>query len=83
MILIEQGHTSTRFTTWYACGLMERREKDDIEKAIRAINNVIDLQFTDPADNGTAWYWDYKKAADLPSPNPKTYPAIIYARPVK
>jgi hypothetical protein len=38
----------------------------------------IGLQFTDPADNGTAWYWDYKEASDIPSPNSETYPAEIY-----
>ena len=40
----------------------------------------ISLQFTSPADNGTAWYWDYKLASDLPDPNNQTYPASIYVR---
>jgi hypothetical protein len=33
----------------------------------------IGLQFTNPADNGTAWYWDYKEASDIPSPNADIY----------
>lgn len=39
----------------------------------------ISLQFVDPSDNGTAYYWDYKEASDKPYPNPDTYPAAIYS----
>ncbi|WVQ82790.1 hypothetical protein IAT38_004922 [Cryptococcus sp. DSM 104549] len=72
------GHTSTRFTVWHAVGLLHRNQGDDVANAILAIKNVIDMQFTDSADNGTAWFWDYKLGSDLPPPNPETFPAEIY-----
>lgn len=42
------------------------------------LTQSISLQFVDPSDNGTAYYWDYKEASDKPYPNPMTYPAAIY-----
>ncbi|RSH90988.1 hypothetical protein EHS25_010164 [Saitozyma podzolica] len=74
----DNGHTSSRFTAWYVPGLLYRNGEGDVDKAIWAIKNLIGLQFTNPADNGTAWYWDYKEASDIPSPNADTYPAEIY-----
>ncbi|ODN97951.1 hypothetical protein I350_07588 [Cryptococcus amylolentus CBS 6273] len=74
----DKGHTSTRFTVWYAVGLLHRNEKDDLSNAIWAIENVISLQYVDTKSNNTPWYWDYKLASDIPDPNPDTFPAEIY-----
>jgi hypothetical protein len=35
-----QGHTSTRFTAWYAPGLLYRNKGDDLDNAIWAIKNM-------------------------------------------
>lgn len=40
----------------------------------------ISLQFTDEKYNGTAWYWTYKQASDIPDPNNITYSPQIYVR---
>lgn len=34
------GHTSSRFTAWYAPGLLYRNQGDDVKNAIAAIENV-------------------------------------------
>jgi hypothetical protein len=36
----------TRASVWYAAGLLARNEADDVEQAIRIVNNVIGAQFT-------------------------------------
>lgn len=34
------GHTSSRFTVWYAVGLLQRNQGDDVQRAITAIENM-------------------------------------------
>lgn len=36
----DYGHTSSRFTAWYAIGLLQRNQGEDLDNAIRAINNM-------------------------------------------
>lgn len=40
----------TRSSAWYAIGLLARNEGKDVEYAMDIITNVINAQFTDPAD---------------------------------
>lgn len=35
----------TRASAWYAAGLLARNEGDDVEQAVRIVNNVIGAQF--------------------------------------
>ncbi|WVQ77870.1 hypothetical protein IAR50_007572 [Cryptococcus sp. DSM 104548] len=72
------GHTSSRFTVWHAAGMLYRNQEADVSNAIRAIENIISLQYVDTASNNTPWYWDYKLASDLPNPNAETYLPAIY-----
>jgi hypothetical protein len=44
----------------------------------KADSRSISLQYTSSEANGTAWYWDYKQASDIPDPNNVTYPPSIY-----
>lgn len=37
---MKQGHTSSRFTSWYVPGLLYRNKGDDVKNAIWAIKNV-------------------------------------------
>ncbi|ORX36108.1 hypothetical protein BD324DRAFT_657052 [Kockovaella imperatae] len=74
----DNGHTSSRFTSWYVPGLLHRNATGDLENAIWAIENVISVQFDNAEWIGQPWYWDYKQASDIPAPNNQTYPASIY-----
>ncbi|KAL7423396.1 hypothetical protein Q5752_002700 [Cryptotrichosporon argae] len=74
----DNGHTSTRFTAWYAVGLLQRNEGDDLNNAIWAIENILSMQFDQAAYNGTAWYWDYREGSDVPIPSYADYTPSIY-----
>jgi hypothetical protein len=37
----------TRASAWYAAGLLARNKADDVEQAVRIVNNVIAGQFKD------------------------------------
>lgn len=40
----------TRTSVWYAVGLLARNQDDDVAQAMAIIQNVIEMQFKDPAD---------------------------------
>lgn len=40
----------TRTSVWYAVGLLARNQNDDVAQAMAIIQNVIEVQFKDPAD---------------------------------
>ncbi|XPS81354.1 hypothetical protein M3J07_013318 [Ascochyta lentis] len=74
----DKGSWSVRFTAWYLAGLLHRNERDDLEHAKAAIENIISVQMTDDFD--AAWYGTYKLSPDQPDPtsNSTLYPPKIY-----
>ncbi|ROW09312.1 hypothetical protein VPNG_05844 [Cytospora leucostoma] len=62
----EEGEYNTRFTAWYAVGLLARNQGEDVENAKAAIDNILRAQLT--SDYNSAWYGTYKVALDEPEP---------------
>ncbi|KAJ4308943.1 hypothetical protein N0V94_009149 [Neodidymelliopsis sp. IMI 364377] len=65
----------TRASVWYAAGLLARNEADDVEQAVRIVNNVIAGQFK----NETAqWFGDYQIYPEEPTVGTEQYKPVIY-----
>jgi hypothetical protein len=43
----------TRSSSWYALGLLARNEDDDVEQAVKVVNNIISGQFRNESQQ---WY---------------------------
>ncbi|KAI8937923.1 hypothetical protein NX059_005606 [Plenodomus lindquistii] len=65
----------TRASVWYAAGLLARNEPDDVEQAVRIVENVIGGQFKNESQQ---WYGDYQIYPEEPTVGTKQYPAVIY-----
>ncbi|OJJ35768.1 hypothetical protein ASPWEDRAFT_51744 [Aspergillus wentii DTO 134E9] len=65
----------TRTSVWYAVGLLARNQNDDVDQALKIVQNVIDRQFTDPKDQ---WYGDYQQYPEEPTVGSLAYSPIIY-----
>ncbi|OLN83438.1 hypothetical protein CCHL11_03041 [Colletotrichum chlorophyti] len=65
------GKHETRSSVWYATGLLQRNEGDDVQQAIKIIQNVIRDQKKDPAEQ---WYGDYTVYPEEPSVGTPAYP---------
>lgn len=71
----------TRSSAWYAAGLLARSttnsttSRNDVEEAIKIINNIISAQFTNSSEQ---WYGDYQVYPEQPYPGTPWYPATIY-----
>ncbi|KAH9908035.1 hypothetical protein F4778DRAFT_720057 [Xylariomycetidae sp. FL2044] len=69
------GPHETRSSVWYATGLLQRNQGDDVEQAIRIIENVIAAQHSDPSE---LWYGDYQFYPEEPTVGTNAYPAVPY-----
>ncbi|EFQ34016.1 hypothetical protein CGRA01v4_12505 [Colletotrichum graminicola] len=69
------GKHETRSSVWYASGLLQRNTGDDVEQAIKIIQNVIDDQKKNPEDQ---WYGDYTVYPEEPTVGTPAYPKNIY-----
>ncbi|KIY67025.1 hypothetical protein CYLTODRAFT_462105 [Cylindrobasidium torrendii FP15055 ss-10] len=56
---------STRYSAWYAVGLLARNEGDDLAVASQIIQDVISFQYTDPND---LWFGTYQGETTAPTP---------------
>ncbi|KAF2846781.1 hypothetical protein T440DRAFT_405117 [Plenodomus tracheiphilus IPT5] len=65
----------TRASVWYAAGLLARNEPDDVQQAVRIVENVIGGQFK---EEGKQWYGDYQIYPEEPTVGTEQYPAVIY-----
>ncbi|CAI7661227.1 unnamed protein product [Penicillium manginii] len=74
----DHGPWSTRFTAWYAAGLLYRNQGDDLSNAKAAIENILSCQMTENYES--AWYGTFKVSPDEPYPTPDSdlYPPEIY-----
>ncbi|TFK53879.1 hypothetical protein OE88DRAFT_1675168 [Heliocybe sulcata] len=72
------GKHDTRASAMYAVGLLLRNEKDDVETAVRIIENVAGTQYG-KASNGTVppWYGTYPHAPEEPGPG-DFYGDLVY-----
>ncbi|KAJ5383249.1 hypothetical protein N7517_001160 [Penicillium concentricum] len=75
----DKGPWSTRFTAWYAAGLLYRNKGRDVSNAKAAIENILTCQMTESYES--AWYGTFKLSPDEPYPTPDSelYPPEIYA----
>ncbi|KAF2134788.1 hypothetical protein P153DRAFT_278948 [Dothidotthia symphoricarpi CBS 119687] len=65
----------TRASAWYAAGLLARNEGDDVEQAVRIVNNVIGAQFK---NESLQWFGDYQIYPEEPTVGTMQYQPIIY-----
>jgi hypothetical protein len=65
----------TRPSSWYAAGLLARNAADDVERAVKILDNIIAGQYRDPSEQ---WYGDYQVYPEEPRPGTDVYPAVIY-----
>lgn len=65
----------TRSSSWYALGLLARRQGSDVADAEHIITNIIGAQFKDEKEQ---WYGDYQKYPEEPYVGTDVYPASIY-----
>ncbi|QRD84357.1 hypothetical protein F9C07_1677559 [Aspergillus flavus] len=65
----------TRTSVWYAVGLLARNQDDDVAQAMAIIQNVIEMQFKDPADQ---WYGDYPVYPEEPTVGTSAYQSSLY-----
>ncbi|KAH8653390.1 hypothetical protein BX600DRAFT_401982 [Xylariales sp. PMI_506] len=69
------GRHETRSSMWYAAGLLQRNQGDDLDHAVTIITNIIEKQ----AKNVSAqWYGDYATYPEQPTVGSPAYPAVIY-----
>ncbi|KAJ5001398.1 hypothetical protein K4K48_001490 [Colletotrichum sp. SAR 10_66] len=61
----------TRSSVWYATGLLQRNEGDDVKQAVKIIRNVIADQKKVP---GEQWYGDYTVYPEEPTVGSPAYP---------
>lgn len=64
------GRYDTRHTAWYATQLLARNQGDDVDRAIRILDNVVAGQYLDPSKQ---WYGDYQQAPSEPEPGSAEY----------
>ncbi|KAF6817872.1 hypothetical protein CMUS01_12024 [Colletotrichum musicola] len=69
------GKHETRSSVWYATGLLQRNQNDDVEQAVKIIKNVISDQKKVP---GEQWYGDYTVYPEEPSVGTPAYPKNIF-----
>lgn len=75
----DKGPWSIRFTAWYLPALLYRNEGDDVQRAERAIKNILASQMT--TDTTAPWYGTFKISPDQPDPTygeNSHFPAEIY-----
>ncbi|KAJ0268171.1 hypothetical protein Brms1b_004951 [Colletotrichum noveboracense] len=69
------GKHETRSSVWYATGLLQRNEGDDVEQAVKIIKNVIADQKKVPLEQ---WYGDYTVYPEEPTVGSLAYPKNIF-----
>ncbi|KAI8273427.1 hypothetical protein K4K60_010871 [Colletotrichum sp. SAR11_57] len=69
------GKHETRSSVWYATGLLQRNEGDDVEQAVKIIKNVIADQKKVPQEQ---WYGDYTVYPEEPTVGSPAYPKNIF-----
>lgn len=65
----------TRSSAWYAAGLLARNKNDDVDQAIKIVNNIIGGQFKNESQQ---WYGDYQIYPEEPTVGTAEYPANMY-----
>ncbi|KAF2646279.1 hypothetical protein P280DRAFT_386912 [Massarina eburnea CBS 473.64] len=65
----------TRASTWYAAGLLARNEGDDVEQALKIVENVIIGQHK---NESSQWFGDYQIYPEEPTVGTLQYPPVIY-----
>jgi hypothetical protein len=68
------GPHETRSTVWYAAGLLQRNEGDDVEQAINILKNVIGDQYKNESQQ---WFGDYKVYPESPTVDTPWYPKDV------
>ncbi|KAF9877402.1 hypothetical protein CkaCkLH20_05102 [Colletotrichum karsti] len=69
------GKHETRSSVWYATGLLQRNEGDDVKEAVKIIKNVIGDQKKIP---GEQWFGDYTVYPEEPTVGTAAYPKNIF-----
>ncbi|OAL48505.1 hypothetical protein IQ07DRAFT_622919 [Pyrenochaeta sp. DS3sAY3a] len=65
----------TRSSVWYALGLLARNNGGDVVEAEKILQNVINAQYKNPADE---WYATYQQEPEEPYVGTSTYGPKIY-----
>ena len=52
-------------SAWYVCGLLHRDGEGDVDRAVRCIEALCDLQYDAP---GTVWHGTFARFAESPEP---------------
>lgn len=68
------GPHETRSTVWYAAGLLQRNEGDDLEQAIAILKNVIGDQYKNESQQ---WFGDYTVYPEQPTVDTEWYPKDV------
>ncbi|KAI0127822.1 hypothetical protein BJ170DRAFT_580964 [Xylariales sp. AK1849] len=69
------GKHETRSSVWYAAGLLQRNQGNDVDEAVKIITSVIG----DQEKNVSAqWYGDYTKYPEQPTVGSAAYKPVIY-----
>ncbi|KAK2736834.1 hypothetical protein CKAH01_18877 [Colletotrichum kahawae] len=69
------GKHETRSSVWYATGLLQRNQGDDVDQAVKIIKSVIADQKKVP---GEQWYGDYIVYPEEPTVGSPAYPKNIF-----
>ncbi|KAF5525916.1 hypothetical protein CGCA056_v002025 [Colletotrichum aenigma] len=69
------GKHETRSSVWYATGLLQRNQGDDVDQAVKIIKSVIADQKKVP---GEQWYGDYTVYPEEPTVGSPAYPKNIF-----
>lgn len=64
----------TRSSAWYASGLLQRNEGDDLAEAIKIITNIIGGQ---QKNVSLQWYGDYTKYPEEPTVGSPAYEPVV------
>lgn len=68
------GPHETRSSVWYSVGLLQRNKDNDVNEAVKILNNVI----RDQEQNvKVQWYGDYTKYPEQPTVGSDAYPAVV------
>jgi hypothetical protein len=73
------GKHETRSSVWYATGLLQRNEGDDLENAIKIIRNVIGGQ---EKNVSAQWFGDYTVYPEQPSVDSPAYAPVVSLLPL-
>ncbi|KAF2685945.1 hypothetical protein K458DRAFT_300167 [Lentithecium fluviatile CBS 122367] len=65
----------TRASAWYAAGLLARNEVDDVEQAVKIVENIIVGQHKNVSSQ---WFGDYQIYPEEPTVGTAQYPPKIY-----